>query len=71
MKFTPEHFDDLRTKARDLAASNLTRSLLAEIINDMEKINNMITEHPVNLKCHDENGAVCVDAIGKYHDHTE
>ena len=61
MKLGPEHFDDLRCKARDISASNLTRNLFASIINDMERIHNMIAEHPVNLRCHDENGAVRCD----------
>ena len=61
MKLTPEHFDDLRTKARDLHASNLTRSLFASIINDMEQITNMISCHPVNNRKHDEHGAVVCD----------
>jgi hypothetical protein len=61
MKFSPEHFDDLRTKARDIHASNLTRNLLASIINDMEKISNMITQAEVDLTKHDENGAVLFD----------
>lgn len=64
---TPEHFDYLRDRARELAASGgaepamseyrryrLTRSLLVQIINDIEKIQRMITD----LKCHDKNGAV-------------
>jgi hypothetical protein len=73
MKFAPEHFDDLRTKAGNLHASNLTRSLFKDIINDMEKLSNMITAAEVDICRHDENGAVCVEAIGplhfKYQDH--
>ncbi|MBW2411899.1 MAG: hypothetical protein JRF72_19055 [Deltaproteobacteria bacterium] len=61
MKFTPEHFDDLRCKARDINASNLTRNLFASIINDMEKIHNMIVETEIDLTRHDENGAVVCD----------
>ena len=63
MKLSPEHFDDLRTKARALDASNLTRSLFASVINDMEKIHNMITETEIDICKHDENGAVCCDDL--------
>lgn len=61
MKFSPEHFDDLRTKARGLDASILTRSLFASVINDMEKIHNLIVSTEVDLTRHDENGAVICD----------
>ncbi len=69
MALKAEDFDKLRQQAKDLIepeigngykAISLTRHLFLDIINDMEKISNMITETKVDLTKHDEHGAIAL-----------
>ena len=70
-------FDKLRKRAKDLLgpevgnghkAISLTRHLFLDIINDMEKIQGMITETKIDLTKHDENGKVTMPDYGDSRD---
>ena len=67
MALKAEDFDKLRQQAKNLLepevgngykAISLTRQLFMDIINDMEKIQGMITEAKVDLTKHDKHGRV-------------
>jgi len=69
MALKPEDFDKLRKQASEIdsklrnhidfiQASFLTKQLFLDIINDMEKIQGMITETKIDLTKHDEYGRV-------------
>jgi hypothetical protein len=67
MTLKAEDFDKLRKQAKELLepevgnghkAISLTRHLFLDIINDMEKIQGMITETKIDLTKHDDSGRV-------------
>lgn len=64
----PEHFDKLREETKGLKNTKRSlKSLILIIIDDLEKIQNQITETHIDLRRHNKCGAVKLDdCIGEY-----